>query len=890
MKMSRNRGSRFAASCRQLVPLFLAGLALIFLSSCGSSSAGITIEILPNGTVTMDQGQVQVFKAYLSNDTRNLGVTWKFGTSCSGAACGVLSSSTSSSTTYTAPSGLSTTESVSLIATSVANTGVTAMVTISVVLPPTFTTQTLPNGLNGTPYNQTIAVTGGVPPLTFSLASGSLPAGLTMNTTGTILGRPTGSNTSNTFQVQVIDNGIPPLTVVSPYTYTIIINPAPTLSISTTSLPAATVKIPYSFRVSAQGGIPPFTWSYTGNLPPGFQMDPNTGIISGTTDPAGPYPVTYPFAVTVTDSTLPAAQSKQGSFSISVVNPPPLQISTLSLPQATVATPYAATVQATGGLPPYTWSLVSGQLPSGLTLATQSDGSALISGTPFLQTNSTFTLQVTDSASVSLSTNPPLMITVNPVSNAQALFSGNYSFLFTGFDADGSVDIIGAITSNGSGTISAGSNDSNRVSGIFTQSTYAGSYTLGSDGRGTLTLTSTNVRGQMLTTSYVMAIRSDGSFLVVENDSTGTHGSGILKLQQSASFSASDFTGRYAFGFAGSDFNGSPAAMIGSVSAINNSLSPGILDLNDAGVYSSQLGFSGSYSVASNGLGRGGTTFTYKLPSQLQVTVNYTFFFVSNSDILFMSIDPPDNTHQRLAGEMILQQPGQIFNASALNGTAVVSGQGVNFSGANTGSTVMAGLLSSNGLTSASLSYDQNSSGTITTPATNNFPSGSYSVNTNGRASFLNLGSNFASAYLTGQNAGFFLGSDLAVTNGLLENQVPVTSYTLASFDGDYSVGAAPPPDNQTVPFSGELNSTGDSNFTGTLDVIPVSGAPATGQTLSGSYSVLDASTGRGQMTTNAANSLFPVNLIFYIVSPGEVKLIPTDPNNVHPAVIYFIH
>lgn len=888
VKMSGRSGGGFAIALQYLAMALLATLALGTLSSCGSSASGITIEILPNGTITMDESQSQNFTATLSNDTRNLGVTWKItGTNCSGAGCGVLSNTTPFGTTYTSPGGLSATQDITLTATSRANSGATATATIDVVLPPTFTTQVLPNGLNGTPYNQTIAVTGGVSPLTFKLASGSLPAGLTMNTTGTILGKPTGSNTSNTFQVEVTDNGTTPLTVVSPYTYTIVINPAPTLSISTTSLPAATVNIAYSFRISSQGGIPPFTWGYTGNLPPGFQMDPSTGIISGTTTTTG----TYPFSVTVSDSTLPTSQTRQASFSISVVNPAPLQITTLSLPQGSVAAPYTATVQATGGLLPYNWTLVAGQLPPGLTLATQSDGSALISGIPTLQTDSTFTLQVTDSASVSLTTNPPLSITVNPVSNAESLFSGTYSFLFTGFDSDGSVTIIGAMTSTGAGTISAGSNDSNRVSGIFTQSSYSGSYTLGSDGRGTLTLTSTNVRDQQLTTMYDMAIRSDGSFAVIEDDSTGTYGAGILKLQQAASFTAANFSGRYAFGFAGRDFSAAPAAMIGSISADGvGTLSPGTMDLNDAGVYSPQLSLDGNFSVSSNGLGRGLMSVTYKLPSQVQVTVNYTFFFVSNSDILFMSIDTPDSLHARLAGEMILQQPNQIFNAAALNGASVVSGEGVNTTGSNIGSSVMVGLLSPNGLGTGSFGYDQNSGGAVTTPTTNSYPNGNYSVNTNGRASFLGFGPRLSAAYLTGLNTGFFIGADAAVTTGRLENQVPVTSYSAASFDGNYTVSIAPPPDNQTPAFSGEVNSTGNMSFQGTVDVVPTSGPPATGQTLSGTYQSIDASTGRGTMTTNAANSVFPVNLVFYIVSPGSVRTIPADTNSAHAPLVYFDH
>lgn len=887
----------FVGIFRLFASLFLLAAGMVALSSCGSSAGTITIQLIPNGTIQMDQGTAQAFRATLSNDIRNLGVTWKFGTSCSGAACGALSNTTPFTVTYTAPSGLTSTQSVSLIATSIASNGVTATATISVVLPPTFSTQSLPNGINGTPYNQTISVTGGVSPLTFKLYSGKLPAGLNLNvTTGTILGRPTDTTTTSyTFQIAVTDNGTIPITVVSPYTYTIVISPPPTLSIATTSMPAATIGVPYSFRVSSQGGIPPVLWTLTGSLPPGLQFDSTTGIISGTPgqQTGVTYPKSYPFSVMAQDSSIPSQTTAPSNLSISVFVAPKLSISTLSLPQGTVASQYSASVVATGGVPPYTWSLVSGQLPPGLTLATQTNGSALISGTPTLQTVSTFTLQVADSASSTLTTNPPLTITVNPVSNGQALFNGTYSFLFTGYDSDGSVTIIGAVTSNGSGLIGGGSNDSNRVSGVFVGNSYSGTYTLGTDGRGTLTLTSTNSKNQQLTTMYQTAIQSDGSFFVVENDSTGTHGTGILKMQQTSGLSAANFSGRYAFGFAGRDFNNAPAAMIGSLSADGiNTLSQGSLDLNDAGVYSTQIGFTGPYSLTSgtNSFGRGSTTLTYKLPSQIQVTANYSFFFVSSSDLFFMATDASDSLHPRFAGEMMLQQPTQAFNVTAMSGASVVSGVGENFSGSTTGSTAMVGLLSSDGLGSASFSYDQNNNSTVTSPTVNSFPSGSYSVNTNGRVSFLSLGSRLGSAYLTGLNTGFFLGGDLAVTTGLLENQVPVASFSAGSFSGTYAFGTAPIPDNLTVPFTGEVESDGVSSINGTADVIPVTGSAATDQLLVGSYAITDASTGRGTLNTNGANSLFPTNLVFYIVSPNSVRLLDVDNTNMHPNVLFFEH
>lgn len=73
--------------------------------------------------------------------------------------------------------------------------------------------------------------------------------------------------------------------------------------------------------------------------------------------------------------------------------PIPPSITTNSLPGGTQNSPYNATLAASGGATPYTWSIVSGSLPPGLTLAS---GTGVISGTPAAAGNSGFTVQLTD--------------------------------------------------------------------------------------------------------------------------------------------------------------------------------------------------------------------------------------------------------------------------------------------------------------------------------------------------------------------------------------------------------------------------------------------------------------------------------------------------------------
>lgn len=358
-------------------------------------------------------------------------------------------------------------------------------------------------------------------------------------------------------------------------------------------------------------------------------------------------------------------------------------------------------------------------------------------------------------------------------------------------------------------------------------------------------------------------------------------------------FAPSNFSGNYGFGFTGLDLNKMPVAFAGVIHSDGNSLlSPGTADINDAGVYDPQLSLTGTYSIPSAGFGRGGAQFVYKLPSAHQITANYTFFFVSNTDAFFMAIDTTDATHPRIAGEMVAQQPDAQFNAASLSGTSVVTGTGASA----TNSSVFAGLLSpGTAPNTLNLLYDENNgSGAAiqNPPVPKTFTGGAYTVNTNGRANFSGLGTRLAAAYLTGPNQGFLIGSDVAVTSGLLENQTATLSLGPAMFQGNYAVGSAPPADSSVSNFTGQVLSTGTNvpaNLTGIADITPGTGAVQVAQQLVGSYTV-DPATGRGILTTNSAGGFFPVTLAFYVVSPASVRLIPMDANFTHPSVIFFDH
>jgi sugar lactone lactonase YvrE len=174
----------------------------------------------------------------------------------------------------------------------------------------------------------------------------------------------------------------------------------PALSITTPSpLLQGTVGAAYSQPLSASGGSTPYTWSVaSGSLPAGLTLN-GGGTIFGTPTSAG----SSSFTVQVRDS---AGTAVTASFALTVA-PAPLTIATNSpLPAASVGIPYSQTFSATGGSAPYTWTMTSAGLISGLTFS----GTGILSGTPAVAGTYSFNIQVWDKASVTV--NKPFTLVV----------------------------------------------------------------------------------------------------------------------------------------------------------------------------------------------------------------------------------------------------------------------------------------------------------------------------------------------------------------------------------------------------------------------------------------------------------------------------------------------
>ena len=284
----------------------------------------------------------------------------------------------------------------------------TKALTLTVAAAPvqlTVTTASLAGGTAGTSYSATVQASGGTTPYTWSVSSGTLPAGLALNaSSGAISGTPTTAGTSN-FTVQVRDSAATPATATKALTLTVAAAPVQ-LTVTTASLAGGTVGTSYSATVQASGGTTPYTWSASsGTLPAGLALNASSGAISGTPTTAG----TSNFTVQVRDSAAtPATATKALTLTVAAA-PVPLAVTTASVAGGTVGTSYSATLQASGGTTPYTWSVSSGTLPAGLTL---NASSGAISGTPTAAGTSNFTAQVRDSAATPATATKALTLTV----------------------------------------------------------------------------------------------------------------------------------------------------------------------------------------------------------------------------------------------------------------------------------------------------------------------------------------------------------------------------------------------------------------------------------------------------------------------------------------------
>jgi hypothetical protein len=760
----------------------------------------------------------------------------------------------------------------------------------------------LPNGVVGQSYNSAILQSaGGNPPVTWTISVGALPAGLTLNaSTGAITGSPTTAGTT-TFTVKATDSTIP---TAQTATKQLSIQVNSVLSITTASLPNGIVGTAYSATLQSSGGATPITWSVSsGSLPPGLSLVPGTGVISGTpsTNTGSP----FNFTVQATDSTTPTAQTTTANLSITVTVAT-LTVTTTSgsLPSGTVSSAYPNTqLNASGGIPPYTWLQTGGTLPPGLSIST----SGAISGTPTSAAGSpfSFTVQVTDSATNTATAT--LSITVSTVAacttgGSETLLNGQYAFVLKGFDNGGEPALIGGVlTLNGSGGITAGAIDMNLNSGVqknLPVTSGSSSYHVTSDQRGCMVITTSagtqNYRFSL--GNITSGVASTGH--VIGFDTTGPFTTGIMRKQTPAAFGtgSSQVSGNYAFGVSSAQntLNTNNGVSGGSFGAVGQfifsagSVTGGEVDFNNNGQLdgsssntnwpASPVGFSsGSYTVSSTN-GRGTLSFTPNVTGATTVTT--VIYVVSSTDVLVLDTDP-QATNSIFAGEM-LQQSGTL-SGTPLSGNYVGYQSGLSTNcGAPPCSASRTTLLLLNA-SGSNITGNQwrNDAGAFQFKA---IGSGiTYSATAQGRVIIPSSpGNNPPMFYLVNANQAFFLNQGSSVESGFFQSQTG-GPFSNSSASGTYAFGEIDPQvanssDNLGVatftPATTTINVTDDQNGSGGQNL---------GQSQSFTYSI--DSTGLGTIPSSGSSCTISASsttcqTIIFIISPTKAVIMDTTSSN----------
>lgn len=509
---------------------------------------------------------------------------------------------------------------------------------------------------------------------------------------------------------------------------------------------------------------------------------------------------------------------------------PTIPAATLS--SGTVGLAYSAIVSAANGAVPFNWSLASGagSLPPGLTFSQTSLDSTTIQGTPTQQGTFNFTVQVVDVCGSVASQSFSITIGAGSTSSDarivggnsmltelagggvnNALLQGNYAFRFGGFGPQGMIASAGTLAADGNGNITSGIADRNSAAGAETGVAFTGTYAVGANQLGTMTL----AFADGTSATYAIAVSSGGNARFIEFDDTtglGTHGSGEMKKQDAGSLAAMAAAGNYAFELAGVDAQGGRLAIAGEF-AVNaaDAVSQGVLDANDAGVVANQLPLSGNYAASAKGAG------SAEMDVPGTGTVHLNLYAVSADEAYAVETDGAGMP--LLTGSVLRQSGGPFTNATfAGNDVAQMTG----FAGGAT--QMIFGLLSADGSGNASLSAAQLAGGDVAemdaTYAT--------SVGVGGRAA-LGPAAGSPIIYFVGPNQGFVLGTDSSVMAGWIQPQAggPIAASSFSGTIAGASVFPASAGLTQsvvTLAFDGNGNVTGTGATSGAngLAVLPI--------------------------------------------------------------------
>ncbi len=830
----------------------------------------LTISVSP-GTVTLGATQTQTFSANIQGNP-NTAVTWTVTCTAGGAACGTIDINGN----YTAPATVTSSSTVTVTATSVADgtKSATATVTLTPVVV-TISPTTASVSVSGTQQFSANVVGTSNTAVTWSVTCGVASCG-TVSNSG--LYTAPASVASSPLSVTVTATSNADNTKSASATVTVTSTPVISVAISPNTSQTVTLNgtVFMTASVTNDSGSAGVTWS--------LSPSSGCGALSGQTTTSATF--TAPSSLSSNCTATVTAKSvtdntKQATLTINVLQTTSLTIGTTQsdMNNAGVGLPYGMYFNISGGTQPYHLSISGGSLPTGL--AFSGTNIQQVVGTPTTVGTYNFTLQVTDSASTPATISQSYYIVVSAAPNGahNSYLTGQYACLLNGYvDADGSRwAMLTSVTADGSGHLSSGVFNSNSKAGVGT-GTLVGTYSVGSDNRGVMTVTATPGG----TFTYTLAANSvaagpSTTIHLVEFDDAGTspsgqHGDGTCYKQDTNAFVSGTLSGGFAFGMTGESGSGTPRATVGRLSMSGGTISNGVIDQAKGGTYQHAT-FTGTY-LAPDSNGR----FTMALVTP-GGTANFVSYIIDANRSIMMSADS-HASNELESGDVRKQQQGT-YAAANINGSFVMYEQSIGISTSDViqgyRSQVMQGSCNSSGSCNVNIS-DADEGGTYR--SNDSVGAATATVESSGRVTVLPGGGNNIYFYLYDQNSGFMLDpgstANPNVGFGWMEHQTQ-TSFTLNSFAGTYILDPLPEMQSNNGESSGYVSIDTSGVVTGAND----SGGQSYtdyNQQIGASLSVTNATYGQATVSMSGHAGLY-----CYAITSTKVACIEGSSN--HPDV-----
>jgi len=614
------------------------------------------------------------------------------------------------------------------------------------------------------------------------------------------------------------------------------------------------------------------TWSISGAGCSGAAC----GTISTTGLYTAPGTVPNPAKVTVTATAVADGETK-ASATVNIVVPivvavsPTSDIVTVGQQQQFRASVSGSTNKAV------IWS-ISGSGCSGATCGSISSG-GLYTAPAVVPSSATVVVKATSEVNTSASASA--VVTILASNNSK--LKGQYAFLFTGFNSAGVYQEAGSITADGNGKLISGREDINDTAGPTINASIAGTYQVGSDNRGVMTIS-----GPLGTHAFRFALNLLGTKgRLISFDQSGVRGSGVIELQDPTAFDTSVLAGGYALKLAGMDAFGARIGALGLIFPDGSGfISGSALDVNDGGTVSPTFAtFSGIYNVDSTGRG----TATLSIPGFDGGTFDFAFYVVSANELLLVSIDPLNYSNPIFSGPAELQT-GTPFATSSFNGGSVFSISGTN----GTAPEDTVGRFQFDGNSNVSENFDQNSGGTVTVGGV---MTGAYDIELNGRGT-LNLDNSANGSvmvwvlYAISPNTAFVMdASTSAVAIGEMKSQEVSSPFSNSDILGTYLFGSGEPIqrttplDSGTASFDGGISLNGLGSFSGTEDTSQTS-TLSSNQALGGTYAVSSVSNnGRGVLLQTSPSGK---TIAVWVTSMSEFVGVNIDSTTSQPTILHF--